>query len=297
MEKKTIQLALVGANGMLAQMVKMLAPADYAITCLARPDFDISDRSNVFSVLTCIQPDVIVNCAAFTNVDGCETNEEQAFRINGAGPGYLAVAALELGSTLVHISTDYVFPGDKMEPYMEGDPTGPVSAYGRSKLAGEQAIVSSGLTNYFILRTSWLYGPGGNNFVETILRLARDREELRIVADQQGSPTYTEDLARAIFSLLATTKESPSYGLYHFSNNGSCTWYEFADSIVNLARSNNLPVKVGSLCPIRTEEYPLPAKRPAYSVFSKTKYEEVTGQTAPYWHDSLMNYFNVRQTM
>jgi dTDP-4-dehydrorhamnose reductase len=293
----TSKLALVGANGMLAQMVKKLAPAEYTITCLDLPDFDITDRNNVLSALKSIKPDVIVNCAAYTNVDGCETNEDLAFKVNGDGPGYLAQAALELGSTLVHISTDYVFPGDQMEPYMEGDPTGPISAYGRSKLAGERAIISSGLKNYFILRTSWLYGPGGNNFVETILRLAREREELRIVADQQGSPTYTEDLAKAIFSLLASAKERPSYGLYHFSNNGSCTWYEFADRIVSLARSNNLPVKAGSLHPIRTEEYPLPAKRPAYTVFSKTKYEEVTGETAPFWLDSLINYFDARQTV
>lgn len=295
MKKSPSKLALVGANGMLAKMVKMRAPAEYAVTSLARPDFDITDRNKVFSTLKSIQPDVIVNCAAYTNVDGCETNGDHAFKVNGDGPGYLAEAALELDAALVHISTDYVFPGDKTEPYVEGDPTGPVSAYGRSKRAGEQAIVSSGLAKYFILRTSWLYGPGGNNFVETILRLAREREELRIVADQQGSPTYTGDLAKAIFSLLASAKEKPIYGLYHFSNTGSCTWYEFADRIVSLARSNNLPVKVDSLQPIRTEEYPLPAKRPAYSVFSKTKYEEVTGQTPPHWHDSLMSYFDARQ--
>jgi len=295
MKQSPSKLAVVGANGMLAQMVKMLAPAEYAVTSLVRPDFDITDRNNVLSTLKSIQPDVIVNCAAYTNVDGCETNGDLAFTVNGEGPGYLAEAALELDAALVHISTDYVFPGDKREPYLESDPTGPVSAYGRSKLAGEQAIAASGLTKYFILRTSWLYGPGGNNFVETILRLAREREELRIVADQHGSPTYTGDLARGIFSLLASAKERPTYGLYHFSNTGSCTWHEFAETIVSLARSHNLPVKVDSLLPIRTEEYPLPAQRPAYSVFSTAKYEEVTGQTPPHWHESLTSYFAARQ--
>jgi len=295
MAEGKLKLALIGANGMLAQMIKRVAPAGYDIINLFRPEFDIVDRNQVLSLLKRIQPDVIVNCAAYTNVDGCETNEESAIQVNGAGPGYLAEAALDVGATLVHISTDYVFPGDKMEPYSEDDATGPLSAYGRSKLAGEQALLSSGLTNYFILRTSWLYGPGGNNFVETILRLAGEREELRIVADQHGSPTFTADLANAIFHLLMAAQGQQAYGIYHFSNNGICTWYEFANRIVSLARSNNLPIKVDRLLPIRTEEYPLPAKRPAYSVFSKTKYEAVTGQVSPCWQESLESYFKMRQ--
>jgi dTDP-4-dehydrorhamnose reductase len=229
-------------------------------------------------------------------VDGSEANEGEALQVNGAGPGYLAEAVADLGATLVHVSTDYVFPGDKSSPYREDDPTGPVSAYGRSKLAGEEAILSSGLTKYFIVRTSWLYGPGGKNFVETILRLAGEREELRIVADQFGSPTYTEDLAKAVFNLLESAKDHGIYGTYHFSNDGSCSWHEFADRIVSLARSNNLPVKAERLLPIGTEDYPLPAKRPAYSVFSKLKYEKTTGESVPNWQDSLDKYFAIRQT-
>lgn len=291
------KLALIGANGMLARMVRHLAPPFFDVTSFDLPDFDITDRDLVLSAMTHLRPHVIVNCAAYTDVDGCETNEELALRVNGSGPGYLAEAAIETGAALVHISTDYVFAGDKTEPYSEDDPTGPLSSYGQSKLAGEKSILASGLARYFIIRTSWLYGPGGKNFVETILRLAGEREELRIVADQQGSPTYTEDLANAIFSLLETEDAQRSYGIYHVSNAGSCSWYEFAVEIVRLARSNKLPVKAESIKPISTEDFSLPAKRPSYSVFSKQKYETITGRTVPEWRESLIRYFAVRQTI
>ncbi len=291
------KLALIGANGMLARMVRHVAPSACDVTSLDLPDFDITDRDMVLSAMKRLRPHVILNCAAYTNVDGCETNEELALRVNGRGPGYLAEAALETGATLVHISTDYVFAGDKTEPYIEDDPTGPLSAYGRSKLEGEKAIMASGLARYFIIRTSWLYGPGGKNFVETILRLATEREELRIVSDQQGSPTYTEDLANAIFSLLEIENARMPYGIYHFSNAGSCSWYEFAVEIVRLARLNKLPVKAESIIPISTEDFPLPAKRPYYSIFSKQRYETITGRTIPDWRESLIRYFAVRQTI
>ena len=195
-------LALIGSNGMLARKVRELAPPQYEVVGFDLPEFDLTDRAQVMAEMTRLQPAVIINCAAFTNVDGCESQEELATRVNGAGPGTLAEAAQAVGAILVHISTDYVFAGDKGSPYTESDPTGPLSAYGRSKLAGEAAIVASGLSRYFILRTSWLYGPGGKNFVETMLRLAAERDELRVVADQVGSPTYTGDLAAAIYNLL-----------------------------------------------------------------------------------------------
>ena len=263
----SLKLALIGANGMLAQGIKAIVPASFDLIELDLPDFDITRQDQVMSMIKPLAPDVIINCAAYTHVDGCETHEALAFSVNGEGPGYLAQAALAVGAVLVHISTDYVFSGDKTEPYVEDDLTGPVSAYGRSKLMGEKSILSSGLLHYFILRTSWLYGMRGKNFVETILRLAAG-EELRVVSDQQGSPTYTEDLANAIFVLLGS-KSQP--GVYHLSNTGSCSWYEFAVEIVQQARENQLPVKVDRVIPIRTADYPLPAKRPAYSVFSKQK--------------------------
>ena len=199
----TRKMALIGGKGMLASAIRNCAGTAWNIAGLDLPEFDLTDRSLVESVLGNLSPDVIINCAAYTDVDSCETNEELATRVNGEGPGHLARVAAKLGATLVHISTDYVFDGRKTSPYLETDPVGPLSAYGRSKLAGEQAVLASGLKRYYLVRTSWLYGPGGRNFVETIIRLAREREELRVVADQVGSPTYTGDLAQAIYQLLA----------------------------------------------------------------------------------------------
>jgi dTDP-4-dehydrorhamnose reductase len=299
------RLALVGANGMLARMVRDEAPGKYEIVPLDLPEFDITRREVVTRTMEAIHPKVIVNCAAYTNVDGCESNEDVASMVNGRGPGYLAEAAKEIGATLVHISTDYVFDGLKREPYVEEDPTSPVSAYGRSKLQGEIAILASGLERFFILRTSWLYGPGGKNFVETIARLGKEREELRIVADQVGSPTYTEDLAKGIFQLLNLVKEggnssriphlaSQPFGIYHFANEGSCSWHEFACAILAKAKAAGEPIVTKHVLPIRTEEYPLPAVRPAYSVFSKNKYEQAVRERIPEWREALAAYFRIR---
>lgn len=290
-----MRIALIGAKGMLARKVRQLAPAEYTVHGFDLPEFDLTDRAQVLAAMALLKPAVIINCAAFTNVDGCETQEELATRVNGAGPGCLAEAAKAVGAVLVHISTDYVFAGDQTIPYGEDDPTGPLSAYGRSKLAGEKAIEASGLERYFIIRTSWLYGPGGKNFVETMIRLALERDELRVVADQFGSPTYTGDLAAAIFRLLALP--SPPYGVYHLSDLGECSWHGFAEAIVELARRHGEPVKARRVLPIATSDYPLPAPRPVYSVFSKDKYLQVTGAALPHWRDSLDSYFHERSKL
>jgi dTDP-4-dehydrorhamnose reductase len=289
-------LALIGSNGMLAKMIRERAPQNYRLHLYDLPEFDVTDRDQVLQEMRRVQPDVIINCAAFTDVDGCETEVELANRVNGTAVGYLAEAAQKVDATLIHISTDYVFDGTKESPYVEEDLVNPQSAYGASKLLGEQAILDSGLKKYFIVRTSWLYGHGGKNFVETILRLAGEREELKVVADQVGSPTYTADLADAVFHLLALTDHrSPitghdPYGTYHFSNEGHCSWYEFACAIVEEARRHNLPVVTRDIHPIRTEEYPLPAKRPANSMFDKSKYKAATGAEIPEWRESLRRY-------
>ena len=284
------RLALIGAGGMLGSMVARSAPAEWEVLSLQRPEFDLTDRQQVDEVLNRLAPQVIINCAAFTQVDACETQEELATRINGEGPGYLAAAAKRLGAVLVHLSTDYVFDGSKAAPYREDDPTNPLSAYGRSKRAGERAILESGLEQHFIIRTSWLFGPGGKNFVETILRLAQEREELRVVADQVGSPTYTADLAEAIFRLLATQ----AFGIYHMSNQGACSWYEFAGEIVAQFTRLSGQLKVKNIVPITTLDYPLPAKRPSYSLLSQSKYQTSVGAALPPWRDALQRYLVAR---
>ena len=296
-QKDGKRVALIGANGMLAHMVRSLAPKVWEISPFDLPDFDLTNRERVLRVLGEQRPEIILNCAAYTDVDGCETHEELATQVNGHGPGHLAEAARETGATLVHISTDYVFDGRKETPYIEDDSPNPLSAYGRSKLRGEEAIIASGLESYFIIRTSWLYGPAGKNFVETIVRLAGEREELRIIADQVGSPTYTRDLAQAIFKLLDLSHSASRvpraglYGIYHFSNTGVCSWYEFAREIVEQLRQQGGAVKVRDIRPIATEEYPLPAIRPQYSVFSKEKLVRATGLAIPEWRESLAHYF------
>lgn len=287
---KSHVIALIGSNGMLAAAVKSATPVDYMVIGLDLPEFDLTDRAASKRSLKALQPDVIINCAAFTNVDGCETAEEAATLVNGSAVALLAEVAKEIGATLVHISTDYVFNGQKEEPYLEDDAPNPQSAYGRSKLFGEQAILSSGLMPYFIIRTSWLYGLCGNNFVETIIRLAKDRDELRIVADQIGTPTYTGDLAQAIFALL----ETKAYGVYHFSNLGQCSWYEFAQEIIKQSQGQGLSLKVKNVLSITTEDYPLPAPRPVFSVLSKQKYLHTTGSNIPGWCESLKTYMSLR---
>jgi len=293
------KIAIIGANGMLASMLRETAPESLDLHLFDLPHFNITDVEQVNTVLGELQPDVIINCAAFTQVDNCEANRELACAVNGQGPAHLAGAAKKIGAVLVHVSTDFVFSGDTNTPYSEQAATSPLSVYGASKLQGEQAIVNSGLIEYYIVRTSWLYGPNGSNFVETIIRLATEREELGIVADQTGTPTYTADLASAIWTLLssAISRLSPvtvPYGFYHYSNDGVCTWYDFACEIISQLHDDNVSLKVKKINPITTDEYPVPAKRPAYSVLSKQKIVAATGINVPLWQESLKNYLKNR---
>lgn len=284
---------------MLARMVAELAPVEWDVVGLSHPQFDLTDASSTMQGLREIQPDIIINCAAYTDVDGAESHADLAFLVNAVGPENLARAARELNATLVHISSDYVFGGDKKDPYCESDPTDPLSVYGKSKLRGEQAVIASGLERFFIIRASWLYGAGGKNFVETIIRLAQQREELRIVADQVGSPTYTADLVQAILNLLtlqaSRAKEERMgdslYGIYHFSNGGQCSWHQFANAIVSHLKQASGSVKTERVLPISTADYPLPAARPAYSVMSQKKYQKITAADIPAWQDALGRYF------
>ena len=284
-------IALIGANGMLASAVKRLLPDGYRIDAYDLPEFDLTDREQVFALKE-KAPQVIFNCAAYTNVDGCEESRELAMQVNGEGPGLLAELALEIGSVLVHVSTDFVFAGDKQQPYLETDATGPLSVYGQSKLLGEEKVIASGLQRYFIVRTSWLYGFDGNNFVETMIGRDTKRGEdevLKVVAEQRGTPTLSDDLAQALFALL----ETEAYGIYHFSNQGECSWHEFATEIIGqVGKAEQLAVK--DILQIPTEGYPLPATRPKYSVLSKEKIERATYIKIPTWQQSLKHYLAQR---
>lgn len=304
MPNKKYRVAIVGAKGMLARMVLQLAPAEWDVVALSHPQFDLTDSTSARMGLSAVQPEIIINCAAYTDVDGAESNKALAFSLNAAGPKNLAMAAKELNAILVHISSDYVFGGDKTSPYSETDFPNPRSVYGKSKLQGEQMILDSGLERFFIIRTSWLYGPGGKNFVESIIRLAKQREELCIVADQFGSPTYTADLTQAIFNLLAEQTKGvkgkritePLYGIYHYSNEEQCSWHQFAREIVSLLETHGETIKAKRILPIPTIAYPLPAPRPSYSVLSKAKYQKTTGAPVPNWRQALARYMANRET-
>jgi len=273
---------------MLAGAVKRICPEHYHIVPLDLPDFDITDYDLVCNTLVKVRPDVIMNCAAYTDVDACESERDRAEQVNARGPGNLARAAKLIGARLVHISTDFVFDGEKGLPYVEEDPVNPLSVYAESKASGEKAIVESGLAAYFIVRTSWLYGPGGKNFVDTITRLAKEHDTLRVVSDQVGCPTYTEDLAQALWSLVSL--HDTHYGIYHYANEGQCSWYEFAQEIISQLRKKGDSLTVKNTIAIEGKDYPQPAKRPAFSVLSTEKIRQATGIRIPFWQESLKSY-------
>lgn len=290
------RLALLGDRGMLARKVRELAPAGCVVGGFDLPGFNLTDAAQVAAALDGFAPDIICNCAAFTAVDACEEREAEALAVNGTAVGNLAALARQTGALLLHLSTDYVFAGDQRSPYREAAATAPQSAYGRTKLAGEQAILASGLQRYLIVRTSWLYGPGGRNFVATILGLAAERDELRVVADQVGSPTYTGDLAEALYRLLAAVLDAErqgdpgGFGVYHFSNAGECSWFDLAVAAIEQARAHGRQLRVRQVHPIATADYPLPAPRPAYSVLATDRYRQLTGCPVPSWQDGLRRY-------
>ena len=248
----------------------MLGQDVEADVSLTRAQLDVTDRDAVRAAIT--GDDVVINCAAWTDVDGAEEHEQEALRINRDGARNLAEAA----GRVIYVSTDYVFDGTKREPYLESDPVNPQTAYGRTKLAGERATAEAN-PRHHIVRTSWLFGPGGPNFVETILRLARERDSLRVVDDQVGKPTYTGHLAPELLELAA----SEEYGIHHRAGAGECSWFEFALEIVERAGLDC------SVEPCTTAEFPRPAPRPAYSVLGGE-------QRLPSWRDGLEAYLGVR---
>jgi dTDP-4-dehydrorhamnose reductase len=266
-----------GGTGLVGQAV-CAALVQYKHTvCATGSEVDIADPDSVAAHLQHNPCDAIINCAAMTQVDLCETEAERAMRINGRGPEVLALAAREHGAAVVHISSDYVFDGASPEPRTEGHPVGPQSAYGHSKLAGESAFLAALAGHskpYFVVRTSWVFGPHGGNFVATMLRLMGERDVVQVVNDQHGRPTYTPDLARALLSLLGADGGAacPS-GVYHFANGGHTTWHGLCVEVLAAAQAIGLPMRCQTVQPVTTEAFPRPAKRPAYSVLSTQKFE------------------------
>ena len=281
-------ILITGANGQLGNCLRDLA-ADFQdkynfyYTDVAELDITDAEAIEKFVADNCI--DIIINAAAYTAVDKAEDEADMAHLINCTAVGNLAKAAKNHGLKLVHISTDYVFPGEMATPYVETDVPAPKSVYGSTKLAGERAIEESGC-RAIIIRTSWLYSEYGNNFVKTMLRLGAERESLRVVCDQIGGPTYAGDLAKVIFCLIENGLEHKGVELYHFANEGVCSWFDFSKAIMEMA---GLPCRVEA---IPTSEYPAKAHRPSYSVFNLGKIKSATKMDIPYWRDSLILTIN-----
>ena len=271
-----MKILVIGNKGMLGQdlMIRLKQSRHVAIG-LDIPDIDITKEQEVLSSCGNLAPELIINCAAYTAVDKAETESDSAFSVNRDGAANLANASKSLGIPLIHISTDYVFDGKSRRPYREDDPANPLGAYGQSKWEGEQAVRSI-LASHLIIRTAWLYGVNGHNFVKTILRLAAEKEEIRVVADQFGCPTWTGDLADGLITIvnqIAANTGQISWGTYHFCGKGEATWHDFAQAIVDEGKQRE-HFKVNKIIPITTSDYPTPAARPAWSVLDCRKMEE-----------------------
>ena len=282
-------ILVLGASGMLGNDLIKILGLRHEVIGKDFNDFDITNKGITREEILDINPQIVVNSAGFTNVDGCETEVEKAFLINADGTKNVALACEEGKIKLVHIGTDYVFDGNKREPYLEDDIPNPLNIYGKSKLKGEQYIKET-MEDYLIVRTEWLYGKKGNNFVSTIMKLAEIEKELKVVDDQIGSPTYTKDLAHAIERLIDCSLQANSLhnlkGVYHVTNRGTCSWYQFALKMLELARIEDVKVN-----PISSKIYNRPAERPAYSALNCSKFEKETGLTLRPWEDALAEYF------
>jgi dTDP-4-dehydrorhamnose reductase len=283
-----MKVLVVGSRGQLgrALLAKGVAQGGDWIG-LSRLEMDISDAQQVNAVVRDHRPALIINAAAYTQVDQAESHPSQAFAVNRDGPSHLADICRAMGIPLIHVSTDFVFDGRRRSPYREDDPPAPLSVYGQSKLAGEEAIRDR-LRQHVIIRTAWLYAVYGQNFVKTILRLAAEKETLRVVSDQHGCPTLASDLAQALVTLAERTQQPDAafWGTYHYCGRGVTTWHGFALAIVQFAR-RQIPLKVRQLEAITTDQYPVPARRPAYSVLDCSKIEAVFGISTQPWKQRL----------
>lgn len=283
-----MKLLVIGKNGQLASALGEGPPvANLQMTFAGLPELDLAEAGSATSAITNAEPDIIINAAAYTAVDRAEQEPERAFAINERGAGEIAAAATSGGARLIHVSTDYVFDGRSNQPLTEASPTEPLNVYGQSKLAGEEAVRQS-CPEALIVRTSWLYSPWGSNFVRTVLRLANERDELRIVDDQVGSPTSAGDLAKALLGIAARWSAGDRTGageIYHFAGSEACSWADFALGIVEV--STELGGKTATVTAIATEDYPTPATRPAYTVLDCRKFDRDFGFERPGWRTAV----------
>lgn len=289
------RILVTGANGQLGSEIRHVASSSYdsyifadvvMAEGVATTYLDITDREAVRTFVTENDINIIINCAAYTNVEKAEEESERAMLLNATAPANLAQAMKEVEGLLIHISTDYVFGGDGDKPYTEEQPTAPTSVYGTTKLRGEEAIESSGC-RYIIIRTAWLYSAYGNNFLKTMLRLTSERERISVVDDQIGTPTYAADLAATIIAIIESGKAEHNVGIYHFSNEGVCSWYDFAREIARVAGNTHCEI-----CPCLSSEYPSKVTRPAYSVLDKGKIRRTFNVAVPYWTESVARCIN-----
>jgi len=277
-----MKVLVTGAGGMLGRDVVLAAGnAGHDVVGFGHTELDVTEPDALAAKFDLERPDVVINCAAWTDVDGAEDSEAAAMAVNGAAAGHAAAAAAKVGASVVYVSSDYVFDGAKGTPYVETDQTAPLSAYGRTKLAGEEATAAAN-KRHFVVRSSWLFGTGGSNFVETMLRLASTQNEVLVVRDQVGSPTYTWHLAYGIVRLI----EGVEYGIHHMAAAGSCSWYDFAREIFDQAKVECLVLSA------TTEMLARPAPRPAYSVLESQREHAIQ---LPDWHDGLAAYLTQRR--
>ena len=280
-------ILLIGSNGQLGTELQNFLSSNYQVIAITRPQIDITQTDNLRQIIRETQPEIIINAAAYTAVDKAETEPELATAINTTAPQIIAEESQKLGSFLIHFSTDYVFNGNSNYPYQESDITNPVSVYGQTKLAGEIAIQKA-CSQYMIIRTAWVYGTyGKSNFVKTMLRLGKERPEARVVTDQIGSPTWAQDIALTITQIIPQLT-SEIAGIYHYTNSGVASWYDFAIAIFEEAEKLGFPLKINQVIPITSPEYPTPAKRPAYSVLACQKISKVLGTHPPHWRQRLI---------
>ena len=275
-----MSLLLTGAGGMLASAIRRTVPAGTRLEVLTRRELDVGDAAAVAAAIARLRPEWVINCAAYTAVDQAEAEPDLAYRANAAGPLHLAAAVRQTGGCLLHFSSDYVFDGGRDTPYREDDAPRPLSVYGRSKLAGEHAVRDLLPGRHLIVRSQWLFGPEGKNFIATILRLAVQHQPLRVVNDQFGRPSYTVDLARAVWLLV----ERDARGTVHVANEGSASWFDVATVAMDAAAIGT------AVEPCRTEDMPRPAQRPRFSVLDCSRFLELVGQPLPPWQAAVRSY-------